>query len=56
MTHKYAYPIVIVKGCDLLQVASEPGGDLGFIGLRNGRIAARGADKSIVLRMLIEST
>lgn len=50
MKRRSNYPLTIVKGRDLLQIAPSPTGQRQFMGFRNGRMEALDADAPRVLK------
>ena len=53
MTYPCAYPLVLTKGDDLLEIIRDPACSASYVGLHNGHPIVRGSETALVLRALI---
>ncbi len=55
MRRQSNYPLIIVRGRDMFQIAPAKGDQSRFTGFRNGRIAALDADAPAVLKAMLDA-
>ena len=55
MRRRSNYPLIIIRGRDMFQIAPAPNTQGRFTGFRNGRVAALGADAPAVLKTMLAS-
>lgn len=53
MRRRSNYPLIIVRGRDMFQIAPAPDGPGRFAGFRNGRVAALDTDAPSVLKTML---
>lgn len=53
MRRRSNYPLIIVRGRDMFQIAPAPDGQGRFAGFRNGRVAALDTDAPSVLKTML---
>lgn len=53
MRRRSNYPLIIIRGRDMFQIAPVPDSQGRFTGFRNGRVAALDADAPTVLKAML---